>query len=132
MVVLVIVVSISVLLYSILFKNVYHMDEKNFDLSNITNITIKDNEKTFAMNNNEDIKKLLNVIKGSNRITRKQSVSDAPSGEKIIRVDINYIDNNYKRIYAYNYENNYYLESPYEGVYKLSEKDYNLIKKLIK
>jgi len=130
--VLIIVLLISVFIYNILFKNVYYMDEKMFDISNITNVTIKNNEKNFDIDNNDDIKELLNVIKGNNRKTRKQSVNDAPNGEKMICVDINYIDNSYKRIYAYKYINYYYLELPYEGVYKLSKNDYNLINNFIK
>ncbi len=125
---IVIVVSISVLFYSILFKNIYNMDERIFDISIITDVAINDDGETFVTNNKDYIEELLSVIKGSNRTTRKQSVSDSPNGEKIVCIDINYINNSYKRIYAYNYENDYYLELPYEGVYKLSENEYNLIK----
>lgn len=131
-IVIFIVISIAILYFGVLFKNVYRLDETIFDITKITNITIKDNGKGFVIGTNENMKELLNIIKGNDRSTRKQSVNDAPNVEKIIHIDVNYSDNSYKRIYVYNYGINYYLELPYEGVYKLSKNDYTLIKSFLK
>ncbi len=64
--------------------------------------------------------------------TKRSSINDYPSGAKdIITISFNYRDNAVGIFYVYQKNNKYYLEEPYNGIYKLGEDDYKDIKKLL-
>ncbi|MDO4793007.1 MAG: DUF5301 domain-containing protein [Filifactor alocis] len=58
--------------------------------------------------------------------TRKQSVQDVPQAEHFIRVDI-YFGEEMTSFFAYEDGGRYYIERPYQGIYKT---DKNLYEKL--
>lgn len=55
--------------------------------------------------------------------TRKQSVQDVPTAERIIKVDIR-SEEEITRFFAYEDGGSYYIERPYRGIYKLERSIY--------
>lgn len=55
--------------------------------------------------------------------TRNQSVQDVPTAERMIKVDI-HSEKEITRFFAYEEGGSYYIERPYQGIYKLEKSIY--------
>lgn len=105
-----------------------------FELEEISSITIDtlaqyDNEKEFKDKETiEEIYKVFADIK-----TNIESVNDIPVNPDILYfVKFKNNSGNYKSAYIYRKDNQYYIEQPYNGIYKITEDEYTKIEKVIK
>lgn len=73
----------------------------------------------------DDFEKLLLLI-GENRPTRKMSVNDTPYVDEYFIITIN-TENRQYRYFLYEDNGRAYLESPYEGVYRLNKDSLDFI-----
>lgn len=100
---------------------------------NISSIGIEQNAIGFFTKDIEYIDDILNVLNDEKRITKKESIQDSPTDvESEIKVDFYINEGNYSTIFLYKKNFKYYIEQPYNGIYRISADEYNAIEKYIK
>lgn len=98
----------------------------------ISNITLEKNVKNIEVNDSQEIKNIIDILGGIKRITKKESIQDMPVNvENEIKINFNIINNVTETIFVYKKKNKYYIEQPYNGIYEISENEYNSIEKYI-
>ena len=98
----------------------------------ISNITLEKNAKNIEVNDSQEIKNIIDILGGIKRITKKESIQDMPVNvENEIKINFNIINNVTETIFVYKKKNKYYIEQPYNGIYEISENEYNSIEKYI-
>ena len=79
-----------------------------------------------------DISEIYNILLSGNKTM--ESVNDSPSNvnEKLIKIVLT--DSSNEEVSLFIYEGNdgdYYIEKPYEGIYKISVQDYEILKQYL-
>ena len=103
-------------------------------LDEISSITIdtlaqEDNIKEFSDKNS--IHEIYNIF--SEKTTNVESVNDNPSNPDILYlIKFNNSNDESKSAYVYKKGNKYYIEQPYNGIYKITEEEYKTIEKIVK
>lgn len=99
----------------------------------ISNITLEKNTKYIDVNNSQEIKNIVEILEKTKRTTKKESIQDMPVNvENEIKINFKIINNETKTIFVYKKKNKYYIEQPYNGIYEISEDEYNSIEKYVK
>lgn len=99
----------------------------------LSSIILKQNEKEIEIKDSEKIKDILNVLNGVKRTTSKQSIQDSPVNvENEIKVDFNFKEKGTSTVFVYKRNDKYYIEQPYNGIYRISSDEYNSIEKYIR
>ena len=136
--VIVILLSIIVLI-GIIVGLLYHFrDRRTYaltlpQLEKLNSISLKQNANENVISNYEEMKEILEVINGTKRITQEESIQDAPVNvDNEIKVNFNFIESGASTIFVYKKNNSYYIEQPYNGVYRISGDEYNLVEKYIR
>ncbi len=102
-------------------------------LEKLKSISLEQNANGKVISGNEEMKEILYVLNGTKRITKQESIQDAPVNiDNEIKVDFNFIENGTSTIFVYKKNNNYCIEQPYNGIYQISGDEYNSIKKYIR
>lgn len=102
-------------------------------LEKLKSISLEQNANGKVISGNEEMKEILYVLNGTKRITKQESIQDAPVNiDNEIKVDFNFIENGTSTIFVYKKNNNYYIEQPYNGIYQISGDEYNSIEKYIR
>ncbi len=97
-------------------------------VENIISVTISDNNNEEAQISNEVLEKILSGISDA-QPSRKQSVNDNPTVSSYCKIEIQ----TNERLYCYFvYEENgvYYIELPYEGVWRTDSDFYSTVLRL--
>ncbi len=77
----------------------------------------------------EEITEFLNLLKKEGRTTKKASIQDSPVKEREgLKIDFHFIESGTSTIFVYKRNNRYYIEQPYNGIYKITESEYEMIK----
>ena len=103
-------------------------------LEEISSITIdtlaqEDNIKEFSDKNS--INEIYNIF--SEKTTNVESVNDNPSNPDILYlIKFNNSKDESESAYVYKKGNKYYIEQPYNGIYKITEEEYKTIEKFVK
>ena len=103
-------------------------------LDEISSITIdtlaqEDNIKEFS--DKISINEIYNIF--SEKTTNVESVNDNPSNPDILYlIKFNNSNDESKSAYVYKKGNKYYIEQPYNGIYKITEEEYKTIEKIVK
>ena len=103
-------------------------------LDEISSITIdtlaqEDNIKEFSDKNS--INEIYNIF--SEKTTNIESVNDNPSNPDILYlIKFNNSKDESESAYVYKKGNKYYIEQPYNGIYKITEEEYKTIEKFVK
>ena len=96
-------------------------------LEKLESISLNQNEKDISINDREEMKDILYVLNGTKRVTKNESIQDAP-----VKVDFHFIEAGVSTIFVYKKNNSYYIEQPYNGIYQISGDEYNSIEKLVR
>ena len=117
----------------ILNKRTYELNlPKQEKLKSIT-IETQANQKEII--DTQEIRDIIYILNnsGKGRNTRQESINDFPvNTEKIIAVKFNFEEEGTSIIFVYIRNDNYYIEQPYNGIYKISGDEYNSIEKYIR
>ena len=93
----------------------------------LTSIRLEQGAEGKMMKDYESMDDILDVLNGVKRITQEQSIQDSPvNAEDEIKIDIDF-RNRTSTIFVYKKRSKYYIEQPYNGIYKISEEEYNKI-----
>lgn len=116
--------------YNFLNKTEYILNLPK-EAENYINITLVSDNDSRTIETSDNIQKLLNKIVGIERITTKESIEDIPNDmEKCLKLDILFDKGaTVSTIYVYKKADKYYIEQPYNGVYEITEEEYNDINK---
>lgn len=102
-------------------------------LEKLESISLNQNEKDISINDREEMKDILYVLNGTKRVTKNESIQDAPINiDDEIKVDFHFIEAGVSTIFVYKKNNSYYIEQPYNGIYQISGDEYNSIEKLVR
>lgn len=116
----------------------YFQDRRTYSLNlpqleKLKSISLEQNANGKVISGNEEMKDILYVLNGTKRITKQESIQDAPVNiDNEIKVDFNFIEGGTSTIFVYKKYNNYYIEQPYNGIYQISGDEYNSIEKLVR
>ena len=128
----VIAVFAGLLWFKLENREVYVLDIPNSH--NLSSISYELESGIVTVMTEEEMDKVLNGIYDLNLSTQSVSVQDFPTNaEHLVSIRLYYKEeNSVGNFYIYKRKDKYYLEEPYNGVYKISEGDYNYIIDLIK
>ena len=93
-------------------------------------IEVKHNEETFFITDKEEISKLIDAFQLA-KLTKQKSVQDFPTASDNYYL-LCFKDKNNEEIYkifAYKKGKKYYIEKPYQGIYRIADDEFNLLTK---
>ena len=91
----------------------------------------KDNNKK-EVKDTEEIKDIIYVLSGSGkgRTTNEESVQDySVNAEDIIKIEFNLKDEKQSTLFVYKKNGKMYIETPYNGIYRINGDEYNSMEK---
>ena len=107
--------------------NIGKLDE----ISSITIDTLAQEENIKEFSDKNSINEIYNIF--SEKATNVESVNDNPSNPDILYlIKFNNSNDESKSAYIYKKGNKYYIEQPYNGIYKITEEEYKTIEKFVK
>ena len=92
----------------------------------ITSIDITIGENTVSHSDKTWMSEIIADI-SSSKPTKKESVQDVPQAENYIKIDFRH-ETGTITIFAYEDRGKYYLEQPYQGIYKIERKLFERLK----
>ena len=102
-------------------------------IEDVSSITLEQNEKSIVINNLEEIKDIIDVLNGVKRVTKENSIQDAPVNvDDEIKIDFEFKESGTSTVFVYEKNDKCYIEQPYNGIYRISPDEYNSIEKYIR
>lgn len=122
----------GVIWYKWVNRDVYILDIPNS--YNLSSIAYELESGSITVATEEGMDKVLDGLHNLNLETQDVSVQDVPSDvEHLVAIRLYYKEEDtVGNFYIYKRKDNYYLEEPYNGLYKITEEEYNYIIDLIK
>lgn len=133
LVVLFLIAAVSgIVWYKLETRQVYVPDIPNSH--NLSSISYELESGIETVMTEEEMEKILNGLYDLNLSTKSVSVQDYPTEtENLVAIRFYYKEEDtVGNFFIYKKKDKYYLEEPYNGIYKISEEDYNYIIDLIK
>lgn len=93
-------------------------------------IELKHNEEIYFITNKEELSKLIDAFQLA-KLTKQKSVQDFPTASDNYYL-LCFKDKNNEEIYkifAYKKGKKYYIEKPYQGIYRIADDEFNLLTK---
>lgn len=133
--VIVFFICIGVLLFILCFnktnKYFYTLNIPSDD--SVYNINLEQNGKRIEVNKKDKIKDIIYIIVKVKRTTTNESIQDSPINvDNVIKIDFEYGEDKTTTVFVYKKKDKYFIEQPYNGIYKISQNEYNSIEKYIR
>ena len=133
------IIIFLILLFFITFILIV-LNKRNYELNlpkqeKLKSITIETQANQKEIIDAQEIQDIIYILNnsGKGRSTKQESINDFPvNTENIITVKFNFEEEGTSTIFVYIRNNNYYIEQPYNGIYKISGDEYNSIEKYIR
>ena len=98
----------------------------------VYNINLEQNGKRIEVSEQDKIKDIIYIISEVKRTTTNESIQDSPINvENEIKIDFEYEENKNSTVFVYKKNGKYFVEQPYNGIYRISPDEYNSIEKYI-
>ena len=98
----------------------------------VYSINLEQNGKRIEVSEQDKIKDIIYVISEVKRTTTNESIQDSPINvENEIKIDFEYEENKNSTVFVYKKNGKYFVEQPYNGIYRISPDEYNSIEKYI-
>ena len=98
----------------------------------VYNINLEQNGKKIEVSEQDKIKDIIYIISEVKRTTTNESIQDSPINvENEIKIDFEYEENKTSTVFVYKKNGKYFIEQPYNGIYRISPDEYNSIEKYI-
>ena len=133
--IIILLVCVSAILGVLYFNKVY---KSSYVLNipsegNVYNISLEQNGKRTQVNEQDKINDIINIVGEVKRTTTNESVQDSPINvENEIKIDFEYDENKTSTVFVYKKKGKYFIEQPYNGIYRISLDDYSSIEKYIR
>lgn len=99
----------------------------------VYNINLEQNGKKIEVSEQDKIKDIIYIISEVKRTTTSESIQDSPINvENEIKIDFKYKENKTSTVFVYKKKGKYFIEQPYNGIYRVSPDEYNSIEKYIR
>ena len=101
------------------------------EISSITVDTLAQEDNIKEFSDKKSINEIYNIFNG--KTTNVESINDNPTNTDVLYL-VKFIKSNgdSKSAYIYKKGNKYYIEQPYNGIYKITEEEYKTIEKFVK
>lgn len=97
-------------------------------MEKLESITIE-NKK---IENKEEIKEILDLLNKEGRTTKEASIQDNPvNASEQFKINFHFLESGTSMLFVYRKNNSYYIEQPYNGIYKITKSEYNEIKSML-
>lgn len=124
-------VVLGILYYNETKKSSYTLDLPLDD--SVYSINMEQEDKIVRIDEQEKIKDIIFVISKVKRTTTSESIQDSPvNAENVIKLNFEYSEGNILTLFIYKKKNKYFIEQPYNGIYRISFDEYYLVEKYIK
>lgn len=122
---IVVVLLVCIVLYVFFMnKNIYTLNIPKVE--DLSSISLESGKATKKITDAKTMEDMISLLNGNGRMTKEESVNDAPADvKKSIKVELNAKEDGSSVIYVYERKGVYYLEQPYNGIYEISEDEYN-------
>ena len=118
----------------------YYNENKNYSYTlnlplddSVYSINMEQDDKVVMIEEQEKIKDIMFIISNVKGTTTSKSVQDSPvNAENVIKINIEYSEGNILTLFIYKKKNKYFIEQPYNGIYRISFDEYYLVEKYIK
>ena len=98
----------------------------------VYSINLEQNGKRIEVSEQDKIKDIIYIISEVKRTTTNESIQDSPINvENEIKIDFEYEENKNSTVFVYKKNGKYFVEQPYNGIYRISPDEYNSIEKYI-
>lgn len=120
------------IVYSFKNRRTYLLQLPQFETLESISLT-QEGKETAIVKDIEDMQKIIDILTGTKRITKNASVQDLPVNVlNEIKVDFNSLENEDVTLFLYSKKGKYFIEQPYNGIYKVSNDLYNAILKYVR
>lgn len=96
------------------------------DADSVSNVVFTYNNDKLSVENSENIQNIMTKIGGTGRVTKETGYNETP-----VNVDdyliITFNSEKGTTVYVYTRKNKYYIEQPYNGIYKITADEYKAI-----
>ena len=133
-----IVISFIFICLMVVLLTYKYRDRRTYELNlpqieETVRVELEKNADGVAVFGIEEMKDIRNVLLGVKRITETESVQDSPVNvDNKIKIDFYFDEEKSSTVFVYKKNFNYYIEQPYNGIYKISADEYNAIEKYIR
>lgn len=122
---------LGILCYNTLNKSSYSLNIPATD--SIDKIILEQKENFVEIDDEIKIKDIVDILNGVKRVTNQESVQDYPINvDNEIKIDFEFKTSGTSTIFVYEKNNKYYIEQPYNGIYRISPDEYNSIEKYLR
>ena len=98
----------------------------------VYSINLEQNRKRIEVSEQDKIKDIIYIISEVKRTTTNESIQDSPINvENEIKIDFEYEESKTSTVFVYKKNGKYFIEQPYNGIYRISPDEYNSIEKYI-
>ncbi len=133
------IIILLIFLFTITFILII-LNKRTYELNlpkqeKLKSITIETQANQKEITDTQEIQDIIYILNnsGKGRNTKQESINDFPvNTEEIITVKFNFEEEGTSIIFVYIRNDNYYIEQPYNGIYKISGDEYNSIEKYIR
>lgn len=120
---------LGIFCYNTLNKTEYTLNLPK-EAENYSSITLEYNGDARTIETSENIQNVLNNLVSTERITTEESIQDSPTNaEEELKIDITFDKGATSTIFAYKKSDKYYIEQPYNGVYEITQEEYDDLNK---
>ena len=120
------------IVYSFKNRRTYLLQLPQFETLESISLT-QEGKETAVVKDQDEMHKIIDILIGTKRITKNASVQDSPVNVlNEIKVDFNSLENEDVTLFLYSKKGKYFIEQPYNGIYKVSNDLYNAILKYVR
>lgn len=121
---------LGILYFNKINKSYYTLNIPSDD--SVYSINLEQNGKRIEVSEQDKIKDIIYIISEVKRTTTNESIQDSPINvENEIKIDFEYEENKTSTVFVYKKNGKYFIEQPYNGIYRISPDEYNSIEKYI-
>ena len=122
---------LGILYFNKINKSSYTLNIPSDD--SVYSINLEQNGKRIEVSEQDKIKDIIYIISEVKRTTTNESIQDSPINvENEIKIDFKYKENKTSTVFVYKKKGKYFIEQPYNGIYRISPDKYNSIEKYIR
>lgn len=122
-----------IIIFIVLGAKYHFRDRRTYELNlplveEVTKITLEEDDDKASITNVNQIDNILDTLKGVKRITEIESIQDYPvNADDVIIVRLYSGETLISFVFLYERKDKYYIEQPYNGIYKIYESEYEII-----
>lgn len=121
---------LGILYFNKINKSSYTLNIPSDD--SVYSINLEQNGKRIEVSEQDKIKDIIYIISEVKRTTTNESIQDSPINvENEIKIDFEYEENKTSTVFVYKKNGKYFIEQPYNKIYRISPDEYNSIEKYI-